>query len=97
MSERAREREREREREGKKESYPGADTAHGCCCCRQTGTPQTEKNEQRTRRQRQEWTPQQQQYKPQRRNAHKAAATSTAHDKLELQGSSRSSNPNLRA
>ncbi len=54
MSERAREREREREREGKKESYPGADTAHGCCCCRQTGTPQTEKNEQRTRRQRQE-------------------------------------------
>ncbi len=44
----------ERKGEGKKESYPGADTAHGCCCCRQTGTPQTEKNEQGTRRRRQE-------------------------------------------
>jgi hypothetical protein len=42
----------ERKGEGKKESYPGADTAHGCCCCRQTGTPQTEKNEQGTRRRR---------------------------------------------
>ncbi len=40
----------ERKGEGKKGSYPGADTAHGCCCCRQTGTPQKE----RTRKEREE-------------------------------------------